>query len=159
MLHLPILAGKCTQVCWWHIFIHKAEHTQQFLNHLRSLDTSIQFTTKSSDQQGSLPFLDTLTSQGSDGTFITTLHRKPTHTDQYLHWDSHHSITNKYNIYHTLSQRVQYVCSSQQLLKQENQHMQTALHRCNMLTRCSTGLHPNWISNSVKIMAKQHQHP
>ena len=41
--------------------IHRAEHTQQFLTHLNSLDPNIQFTTESPDQQGFLPFLDTLT--------------------------------------------------------------------------------------------------
>ena len=58
-------------------------------------------------------------------------YRKPTHTDQYLHWDSHPSITNKYSIYNTLSLWTKYVCSNQQLLEQENKHIQTALCRCN----------------------------
>ena len=81
--------------------IHRAEHTQQFLTHLNFLDPNIQFITESPDQQGFLPFLDTLTSQGLDGNLITTVYRKPTYTDQYLHWDSHHSITNEYCIYNT----------------------------------------------------------
>ena len=50
---------------------HKAEHAQQFLAHLNSLDPNIQFTLESPDQQGCLPFLDILTSQGPDGTLIT----------------------------------------------------------------------------------------
>ena len=82
--------------------IHEAEHTQQFLTHLISLDPKIQFITESPHQHGCLPFLDTLISQGPDCTLITMVYRKPTHTDQYLHWDSHHSITNKYSIYNTL---------------------------------------------------------
>ena len=84
--------------------IHKAKHTQQFLTHLNSLDPNIQFTTEFQDQQGCLPFLETLTSQGTDCILITMIYRKPTHTDQYLHWDSHHSITNKYSIYNSLTQ-------------------------------------------------------
>ena len=84
-------------------------------------------------QQGFLPFLDYLTSQGPNGTLITMVYRKPTNTDQYLHLDIHHSITNKYSIYSTLSLRAWYVWSTQQLLEQENQHIQTALHRCNYL--------------------------
>ena len=116
--------------------IHKAEHTQQFLSHLNSLDPNIQFTTEFPDQQGFLPFLDTLTSQGPDGTLITTVYRKPTHADQYLHWDSHHSLTNKYSVYNTLSHSGWYVCFIQQLLKQENKHIWTALCRCN---------YPDWV--------------
>ena len=117
------------------------QDTQQFLTHLNSLDPNIQFTTKSQDQQGFLPFLDTLTSEEPNGTLITTVYRKPIHTDQYLHWDSHHSITHKYSIYSTLSYRAWYVCSNQQFLEQENQHIQTALNRCN---------YPNWVFHRLQ---------
>ena len=78
--------------------VHKAEHTQQFLSHFNSLVPNIQFTTESSDQHGSLPFVDASVSQASNGTLITSVHRKATHTDEYLHWDSHHNITNKYTL-------------------------------------------------------------
>ena len=104
---------------------------QEFFTYLNSLDPKIQFTTESPDQQGCLLLLDRLTSLGPDGTVITMVYRKPIHTYQYLHWDRHHSITNKYNVYNTLSHRAQDVCSNQQLLKQENQHIPTALCRCN----------------------------
>ena len=110
--------------------VHKAEHTQQFLSHLNSLDPNIQFTTKSLDNV-SLPFLDTLISQAPNGTLITTVCRKPTNTDQYLHCDSHHSITSKCSVYNTLSPRVQCVCSDEQLLEQDNQHIHMALRKCN----------------------------
>ena len=68
-----------------HLLSHNAEQTQQFLTHLNSLDPNIQFNIESPDQQGFLPFLDTLASQGPNGTFITTVYRKLRHTDQYLH--------------------------------------------------------------------------
>ena len=93
--------------------------------------THIQFTAKTPDQNGSPPFLDTIASQAPSGTLITMVYRKPTHRDQQLHWDSHHSITNQYNIYNILSHRAQFVCSNQQLLDQENQHIHMALSRCN----------------------------
>ena len=35
------------------------------------------FATKSPDQHGSLPFLDTLVSQAPSGSLITTVYRKP----------------------------------------------------------------------------------
>ena len=92
--------------------VHKAEPTQQFLTHLNS-------STETPNQQGSLPFLDTLVSVGANGSLITTVFRKPTHMDQYLHWDSHHSSTNKYSVYNTLTHMAQTVCSNQQLLGQE----------------------------------------
>ena len=99
---------------YYEICLH-AENT-----HLNSLDPNIQFTTEFREQQSCLPFLDILTSQGPDGILITMVYRKPTHTDQHLLWNSHHSITKKYGIYSTLSHRAQYVFSNQQLLKHEN---------------------------------------
>ena len=69
--------------------------------------------------------------------------RKPTHTDQYLHWDSHHSTTNKYSIYTSLSHRAQYVCSNQQLSKQDSTDAVIPIG-------CSTDSKPNWNSNLVK---------
>ena len=35
-------------------------------------------------------FLDTTASRDSDGLLTNTVYRKPTHTDQYLAYDSHH---------------------------------------------------------------------
>ena len=130
-------------------FTHKAEHTQQFLSYLNSLDPHIQFTTESPEQHGSLLFMNTLVSQAPSGTLFTTVYRKPTHTDQYLHQDSHHSITNKYNIYKTLSHRAWYVWSNQQLLEQENQHFHVMLNRWNYPGWVSTGSKQIWTSNTA----------
>ena len=78
--------------------IYKAEYACQFPTHINYLDPNIQFTIESPYQKGFLPFLNILASQGPNCILITTIYRRPTHTDQYLHWDSHHSIPNKYNI-------------------------------------------------------------
>ena len=107
--------------------------------------------TESQDQQGCRPFLDTLTSQGPDGTLITMVYRKQMHTGQYLHWDSHHSIINKHSIYNTISHRAQYVCSNHQLLKQENQHIPTAVADAIIPDGCSIDSKPNWNSTLVRI--------
>ena len=32
-----------------------------------------------------------------------TVYRKPTHTDQYLQWDSHHNLSAKFGVINTLS--------------------------------------------------------
>ena len=37
-----------------------------------------------------------------EGRLKTTVYRKPTHTNQYLHWDSHHAIPSKYSVIGTL---------------------------------------------------------
>ena len=40
----------------------------------------------------------------------TTVYRKPTLTDQYLHWDSHHAIPSKYSVIGTLYHRAKTIC-------------------------------------------------
>ena len=84
--------------------INRAEHSQDLLHHINNQDPHIQFTVEPT-QQGSLPFLDTLVTIDPDNTFSTTVYRKPTHTDQYLHWDSNHDITAKQSVHNTLAHR------------------------------------------------------
>ena len=83
--------------------ITKTKHNQTLLQHINSQDPYIQFTVGPT-QQGSLPFLDTLVTIEPDNAFSTTVYRKPSHTDQYLHWDSNHHITAKKCLQHIGSQ-------------------------------------------------------
>ena len=64
--------------------IKKKAHKEEFLTHLNSVDSNIQFTTEEPRPDGSLPFLDILITPNKDGRLDTTVYRKPTHTDQYL---------------------------------------------------------------------------
>ena len=109
--------------------INRAEHSQDLLHHINNQDPHIQFTVEPT-QQGSLPFLDTLVTIEPDNTFSTTVYRKPTHTDQYLHWDSNHHITAKQSVYNTLAHRAKVVSSTQDKLDRELQHIRTALQHC-----------------------------
>ena len=72
--------------------IQKADK-DAFLEHINSIDKNIHFTYKDPKEDGSIPFLDMLIIPDEEGRLKTKVYRKPTHTDQYLHWDSHHSIT------------------------------------------------------------------
>ena len=92
-------------------------------------DPHIQFTVEPT-QQGSLPFLDTLVTIEPDNTFSTTVYRKPTHTDQYLHWDNNRHITAKQSVFNTLAHRDKVVSSTQDKLDRELQHIKTALQQC-----------------------------
>ena len=51
--------------------------------------------------------------------------------DQYLHRNSHHSIFTKYSRYNTLTHRASTICLDWQLHGQKQQHIRTALRRCN----------------------------
>ena len=109
--------------------INKAEHSQDLLQHIKNQDPHIQFTVEPT-QQGSLPFLDTLVTIEPDNTFSTTVYRKPTHTDQYLHWDSNHHITAKQSVFNTLAHRAKTASCTQDKMDKELQHIKTALHHC-----------------------------
>ena len=67
--------------------VTKTSHKEEFLEH-NSLDPHIQFTSEPSREDGSMPFLDTLVMPQPDKSLITTVYRKPTHTDLYLQWKS-----------------------------------------------------------------------
>ena len=81
------------------------------------MDPSIQFTVEDTRPDGPMPFLDTLVTPKADGTFTTGVYRKPTHTDLYLHWDSHPNLASKYSVINTLTHRAKAMCSTLQLLK------------------------------------------
>ena len=67
-------------------------HVSVFLEHLNSLHPLIEFTMEM-EEGGSLPFLDTLIKHNKDGTVDTSVYGKPTHTDHYLQYSSHHPAT------------------------------------------------------------------
>ena len=81
-----------------------------------------------------------------DGSIKTTVFRKPTHTDMYLHWDSYHHLSAKYSVINTLRHRAKTVCSTKQLLTEEEDHLYNALRRCK---------YPLWAGNRTNIKKKQ----
>ena len=133
-LHLPSLWLRFVDDTF---VINKAEQSQNLLQHINSQDPHIQFTVEPT-QQDSLPFLDTLVTIQPDNTFSTTGYRKPTHTDQYLHWDSNHHITAKQSVFNTLAHRAKTVSSSQDSMDKELEHIKTALKHCQF---------PSWALN------------
>ena len=79
-----------------------------------------------------MPFLDTLGTPQEDGTLTTCVYRKPSHTDLYLQWDSHHNLAYKYSVINTLTHRAKAVCSNSTLLKAELKHLQEVLSHVNI---------------------------
>ena len=122
--------------------VMKKAHKEEFLTHLNSVDKNIQFTTEEPRPDGSIPFLDILITPGKDGRLDTKVYRKPTHTNQYMHWDSHHTISSKYSVVGTLHHRAKTICSNKQLLQQEEEDLSKVLMKCK---------YPIWALNRVKI--------
>ena len=62
------------------------------------------------------------------------MYQKPTHTDQYLQWDSHHSLSSKYSVIGTLTHKAKVVCTNSGLPQGELNHPRRALGKCNYPT-------------------------
>ena len=112
-----------------------------FLQHLNSIHNNIKFTCEEVRDDGSMPFLDILITPKEDGSLSTSVFRKPTHTDLYLQWDSHHTISSKYSVAGTLYHRAKTICSDPQLQKKED-------HLCQALQKCR---YPIWAINRARI--------
>ena len=110
--------------------IHKEVNKQDFLQHINSVDPAIKFTVEDNKEDGSISFMDTIVKPEKKGGLSTTVYRKPTHTDQYLQWDSQHNLSTKFSVINTLSHRAKSVCSNPELLKQEKEHLRKALTQC-----------------------------
>ena len=77
---------------------------ERLLSHLNSVEPSIQFILER-EKDRHLPFLDLNVSRGVQGNLETSVYRKPTHTDKYLAFDSHHPICHKKSVAKTLLRR------------------------------------------------------
>ena len=99
--------------------IQQKRQKQTFLEHFNKVDPAIKFTVDSNQENGAIPFLDTLVKPEADNTLSITVYRKPTHTDQFLQWNSHHNLAAKYSVIVTLTHRVRTVCTKPELLYKE----------------------------------------
>ena len=100
------------------LVVQQQTHQEEFLQHINTVDPSIQFTVEEAKQDGSIPFLDTIIRPEEDGSFTIGMYRKPTHTDLYLPWDSNHNIAAKYSVINTLTHRAHTICSTPELAEQ-----------------------------------------
>ena len=111
------------------------------MDHINSIDPSIKFIVKGKLENGAIPFLDTLVQPEADNSLSIRVYHKPTHTDQYLQWDSHHNLSAKYSVIDTFTHRAKSVCITPGLLDEESQHLKEALVRCK---------YPRWAISKVQ---------
>ena len=71
--------------------------------------------------------MDTIGKPEANGKLSITVYRKPTHTDQYLQWDSHHHLSAKYSVINTLIHRAKTVYNKPEILQKEMEHLRKAL--------------------------------
>ena len=104
---------------------HGEEKLMDFTKHLNSQCESIQFTIEK-EENNCLLFLDVLTTKKQDGSLAHQVYREKTHTDIYLHANSHHHPAQKIGIINTLATRV-LIISDKDHLKDEFKHLRGVL--------------------------------
>ena len=150
-LEVKALSTAPTPPTLWKRFVDdtfiiiQRSYKESFLQHLNSIDGNIHFTCEESNEDGSIAFLDMLITPDENGRLNTSVFRKETHTDQYLHWDSHHSISSKYSVVGTLFHRARTVCSTPGQLQKEEKHLYQSLKSCK---------YPDWAINRVKLKSQ-----
>ena len=123
--------------------VQQKSHNEEFFQHINTVDTSIKFTVEEGRPDGSIPCLDIL----RHGTFTTKVYRKPTHTDQYLQWDSNHNLTSKYSVINTLTHKTRTLCSTPELINNELKRLEEVLRSCK---------YPRWAIKKI-LQKQQHQ--
>ena len=91
--------------------VQREENKQNILQYINSVDLAIKLTVADNKEDGNIPFLDTIVKLEADGKLSISVYRKPTHTDQYLQWDSHHHLSAKYSVINTLTHRAKTACN------------------------------------------------
>ena len=126
--------------------IKQEDQKQTFLDHINKVDPAIKFTVDGSQENGAIPFLDTLVNPEADNSLSITVYRKATHTDQYLKWDSHHILAAMYSVISALTHRGRTVYNRPKLLNKEIYDLWQVLTKCK---------YPKWALDKVdKILNK-----
>ena len=137
---------------WWYRYVDdthtklKKEFAQEFTDHLNSLDPDIKFTTEGETDR-SLAFHDTLTVIQADGTLDIKIYRKPTHTDQYLNFESNHPLEHKLGVIQTLFHRAETVITDPKVVDEGKLHVKKAA-----LSNCG---YPQWAFDKISQPKKE----
>jgi len=106
--------------------IIKKQWTDGLTQHLNSVDD-----TAEQEKNLQMPFLDTLIVRKPDDHVKLLVYKRTTHTDQYLHFNSHHPLQHELSVVRTLLDRNRNIVTEEKThRKQEEHHIQTALTRC-----------------------------
>ena len=75
------------------------------------------------EKDNKLAFLDTAVLKEPDGRLTISVYRKPTHTDQYLAYDSHHPQSVKRGIVKCLYERAKRLVTKPSVISEETKHL------------------------------------
>ena len=96
------------------------EHAEEFLEHLNSMASDLEYTIEHPSPDGVIPFFDIIIHPDTS----TSIYRKPTNTNLYTHYSSATTMSSKESVVRTLTRRAYKLCSPQHL-DSELQHLES----------------------------------
>ena len=112
------------------ISVVKRKKGQQLLEYLNAQHGQIKFTIEE-ESDGSLPFTDIRFSRDEYGQVVRQVYRKPTHTNRYVQFTSHHPTSVKSGVIDCLFQRATIVSSNDELFEKELDKNREAMEQNN----------------------------
>ena len=106
--------------------IIRKSNLHDFFQHINSLHPKTKFTLET-EENSQLPFLDTLIQRNRDNTISVRVYRKPTYTDQYLKFTSHHLARAKTRVITSLFDRTKNIISNLSDKEKEENHLTAVL--------------------------------
>lgn len=132
---------------WWRfiddIFIiwpHSSEELKSFTTALNDYHHTIKFTFTINKR--SVNFLDTIVNLDDNGNLTTTLYKKPTDANLYLHYSSHHPKHQKDSIPYSQALRIRRICSKKEEFTAHAENLQR-----NFIVR---GYPPNLVNQAIE---------
>ena len=110
--------------------IVRKSNLHDFFQHVNSLHPKTKFTMET-EENSQLPFLETLIKRNRDNTISVRVYSKPTHTDQYLKFTSHHLARAKKSIITSLFNRAKNIISSNPSDQEKEENHLTAVLQAN----------------------------
>ena len=104
------------------IWLHGNAELERFHQHLNQQNPSIKFTMEEEERENQLPFLDVLVRR-EDHHLWTSIYRKPTHTDRYINFNSHHHSRILRGTVQCLRYRAHNVCDTSSSQTAELKHL------------------------------------
>ena len=101
-------------------------NVDSFFDHINSIDSNIKFTIERANNN-QIPFLDVCVKIEDDKSLSTTIYRKPTHTDQYLSFESNHSLQHKRSVVRSLMDRAEKLITKEEDKTAEINHIKKVL--------------------------------
>ena len=102
------------------------DHIQPLHNFLNSIHPDIKWT-QEVEKEGRIAMLDVTIIRNADGTLDFDVYRKPTHTNQYISFDSHQPLSHKLSTIHALTRRAALIPSTDHLKDAEMKRVKKAL--------------------------------